>query len=129
MSELTTKLNFEILGLDSSINSLISSEIDLLYLFRSYGELWENPSLDEQNLTITDGDATLEVQKVKSDVEPNKTFLIKVTGDYDWLEEKRINLLDFLFTQSFDCLYVLVDEISQHIATKLYPLIYQLEEE
>lgn len=127
MSELATQLNFEILALDPSENSIIKSEVDLLYLFRSYSDLWKNASLDEENLTITDGDATLEVQKIKADVEPNKTFLIKLTGDYNWLEAKRINILSFLAAQNFDCLYILLDEISQEIATQLYPLIYQLE--
>ncbi|WP_107668237.1 hypothetical protein [Cyanothece sp. BG0011] len=127
MSESATQLNFELLALDTSENFIIKSEVDLLYLFRSYSDLWKNASLDEQNLTITDGDATLEVQKIKADVEPNKTFLIKLTGDSNWLEAKRINILSFLAAQNFDCLYILLDEISQEIATQLYPLIYQLE--
>ena len=83
MSELTKKINFEILVLDTSKESRIESDVDLLYLFRSYGELWENPSLNEEKLTITDGDYTLEVQKVESDVKNDKFFLIKVAGDYD----------------------------------------------
>ncbi|MDJ0508794.1 MAG: HEPN domain-containing protein [Crocosphaera sp.] len=127
MNYSSTTLNFEILALDTSEKSNVKSAIDLLYLFRSYGELWKNASLDERNLMITDGDATLEVQKVNSDVGVDKTFLIKITGNYDWLEAKRINILNFLYSQKFDSLYVLLDQVSEQIACTLYPLIYQLE--
>ncbi len=127
MSELITKMNFEILALDTFGKSNIGSEVDLLHLFRSYGELWENPSLDEEKLTITDGDYTIEVQKVESDIEVDQTFLIKVAGDYDWLEPKRIKILGFLSSANFNYLSVFLDEVSQHISTELYPLIYQLE--
>ncbi|MGK7956665.1 MAG: Swt1 family HEPN domain-containing protein [Crocosphaera sp.] len=127
MNDLLKKLSFEILALDTSDNASIKSELDLLYLFRSYGELWENASLHEQNLIITDGDASVEVQKVNSDVGVDKTFLIKIIGNYGWLEPKRINILNFLYSQNFDYLYVLSDQVSQQIACTLYPLIYQVE--
>ena len=79
MSNLSTKRRFEILALETSDNTGIKSEINLLNLFLSYGQLWANASLDEQNFRITDGDTTVEVQRLNSDVGVDKTFVIKVT--------------------------------------------------
>jgi hypothetical protein len=122
---------FEILALDTLEKSVIKSEINLLYSLLSNGSLWQQPSIDQQNLRINDGNTEIEAKRVKSDVdadaELNKAFLVMVTGPYDWLEPKRKIIIEFLKNQEFNYLYVLSDQISERISCELYPLIYKVE--
>jgi hypothetical protein len=131
------KLKFEILALNTPEQSSILSELDLLYLLRSNSLLWETPLFDETSLRITDGTNTLEVKRVKANTEndeefskytePNQAFLVTVTGNYDWLEPKRTLIVEFLKKRNFNYLYVLIDQVSEDIACKIYPLIYKVE--
>jgi hypothetical protein len=124
-------LKFELLALDTVEQSVIQSELNLLYSLLSVGSLWKDPSIDQQNLKIVDADVTLEARRVKADAESstdiNKAFFITVVGSYEWLEPKRKMIVEFLDNQSFDYLYVLTDQVSEGIAHELYPLIYRVE--
>jgi hypothetical protein len=124
-------LKFELLVLDTLEKSGIHTENNLLYAFLANGSLWEKPSLDSQKLRITDGNSTLEVQRVKSDEEAdtelNRAFLVTVRADFTWLEPKRLAILELLKDRKFDYLYVLLDQVSEEIANSLYPLIHRVE--
>ena len=128
---MSATLKFELLALDTIEKSVIQSELNLLHSLLSIGSLWNTPSIDEQNLKIVDGDVTLEARRVKGDAESridiNKAFFITVSGSYDWLEPNRKVIVGFLDKQSFDYLYVLIDQVSEQIAQELYPLIYRVE--
>jgi hypothetical protein len=126
-SPMSATLKFELLALDTVEQSVIQSELNLLHSLLSIGSLWNTASIDEPNLKIVDGDVTLEARRVKGDAESridiNKAFSITVSGSYDWLEPSRIVLVEFLDKQSFDYLYILMDQVSEQIAQELYPLI------
>lgn len=112
-----TNLKFELLVLDTGKQSVIQSELNLLNSLLSNGLLWKTPSLDDNNMRITDGGITLETKRVKADpeneAEPSKAFFVKVAGNYDWLEPKRKLIVEFLKKQNFDYLYVLLDQVSK----------------
>lgn len=128
MSEI---LRFELLVLDTVEQSVIQSELNLLYSLLSIGSLWKTPQIDQQSLKITDGEVILGAKRVTADeassTDINKAFLITASGSYEWLEPTRKVLVEFLKNQSFDYLYILKDQVSEDIAQKIYPLIYRVE--
>ncbi|MGB3204429.1 MAG: Swt1 family HEPN domain-containing protein [Crinalium sp.] len=133
---MSKNFKFELLVLDTAEQSVIQSELNLLNSLLSNGLLWKKPSLDEDNLRITDNGNTIEAKQVKDNTEndgelrytgASKAFYVTATGNYDWLEPKRKLIVEFLNKQNFDSLYVLIDKISEDIAYKIYPLIYRVE--
>jgi hypothetical protein len=127
-----SNLKFELLALDTVEHSVIQSELNLLYSLLSVGSIWKTPSIDQQNLKITDDGVSLEARRVRADDESrsdinNKAFLITIIGSYDWLESRRKPIVEFIDNQGFDYLYVLFDQVSEKIAHELYPLIYRVE--
>ena len=128
---MNTVLKFELLALDTIEQSVIQSEINLLHSLLSVGSLWKTAYIDQQNFKIIDKDATLEARRVTADelskTDINKAFLITVEGKYEWLEQTRKIIVEFLKNQNFDHLYILTDQISEKIAHELYPLIYRVE--
>lgn len=122
---------FELLVLDTVEQSVIQSEINLLYSLVSVGSLWEAPQIDAQNFTITDGEVILEAKRLTADeassTDINKAFLITASGSYEWLEPRRKLVVEYLSNQNFDYLYILKDQVSENIAQTIYPLIYQVE--
>jgi len=123
---------FEFLILDTENKSAIQSELNLLHSLLSNGSLWSNgnPNIETAKLKITEGKTKITASQVNSEDDINekaKAFSIKIESDYEWLEPKRIMILDFLKRQNFDHLYVLLDEVSEQIANQLYPSVYQVE--
>ncbi|MFP4219673.1 MAG: hypothetical protein ACLFQ7_03745 [Phormidium sp.] len=124
-------LKFELLVLDTNDQSVIESEVNLLHSLLSVGSLWNASQIDTQNLTITDGEVTLEAKRLTADeasgMDINKTFLITASGSYKWLEPGRKRIVEYLKNQGFDFLYILEDQVSESIAKEIYPRIYQVE--
>lgn len=123
---------FEFLILDTENKSAIQSESNLLHSLLSNGSLWDksNPNIETAKLKITEGKTQIIASKVKAEAdisEKAKIFSLKIESNYDWLEPKRILILDFLKRQNFNHLYVLLDEVSEQIANQLYPFVYQVE--
>lgn len=83
-----SNFKFELLALDTVEQSVIQSELNLLYSLLSVGSIWKTPSIDEQNLKITDDGVSLEARRVRAEDEfpsdiNNKAFLITIIGSYD----------------------------------------------
>jgi len=131
LSQMSNKLEFKVLALDTSNESVVHTEKGLLHAFLANDSLWNDSKLDESRFRITDGDLILEVRRVnadrESDTDIGKAFLLTVKADYNCLEPKRVEFLKLLKDQKFDYLYVLLDEVSEKIANSLYPLIYKVE--
>lgn len=125
------RLQFEILILDTLEESVIESELNLLYAILSNNTIWEDPELSVEELLIVDGKASLEVKAMNIDVESDeshyKAFWLRVKASYEWLEPKRKKILGFLKSQGFDHIHILLDQISEKIACQLYPSIYKIE--
>ncbi len=56
-----------------------------------------------------------------------RAYILTLTGTYEQLEPKREPLAALLKDAAFDLIYVLKDELSEHVAIKLYPLLYRIE--
>lgn len=128
------KFNFECLVFDTDNSSTITSRENLLHSILSNGSIWakETPDFDLSNIKINGGDNfCLTIHDVDTDPDisggNSKAFLLKIEGTFEKLEPRRIQILQHMKEQYFKYLYVLVDEISKNIAEKLYPLIYQVE--
>jgi len=71
------------------------------------------------------------VQAIEEDREltgiVNKAFVVRMEGSFDALEPRRRLLAQHLKQQSFECVYILIDDVSRVIAQKLYPDIYDVE--
>lgn len=123
--------NFEILCVDSNGSGFIENDNHLTHSLLANGKLWKNPkqkgdniiSDNELKLTITIGE--LDNENYLGDVD--YAFLIKCVGAFEGLESFRLPLIKYLKSQNFEHIYVLNDEISTEIATKLYPRINKIE--
>ena len=129
---MSSSLIFEILALDTQEKSNIKAEENIIYAFLANGFLWSDEKYDDiPQCKIIDGETTLEVKRVKEDVnadiELSRAFLVTVKSNYDWLEPNRESFLKLLKGQQFDFLYILSDGVSEKIANDLYPLIYEVE--
>jgi hypothetical protein len=124
------KVHFELLAVDIRGASVIQSDTNLLHSFLANGQLWRTPSLQE-NRRITDRTIILEVKSVTPDENSqegfSKGFFVRTEGDYSELEPLRKPITQYLKSQNFDSIYVLLDQVSERIACELYPLIYQVE--
>lgn len=125
-----SEVNFELLAVDTKDASVIQNDTNLLHSLLANGQLWTNPSLQE-NQRITDGTIIVEVQSLASDKDSqesfSKGFFVRIKGDYSEVEPLRKTVTQYLKSQNFDSLYVLIDQASERIACELYPLIYQVE--
>jgi hypothetical protein len=123
-------LTFELLVLDTDLQSDIKSEANLLYSFCSNGSLWGDSNVKPDGRKVATAHGCITVQQVNTGNEADdnsRVFQIKVEGKYEWLESKRLIVLEFLRKQGFEHLYVLSDDVSDEIANELYPLIYKVE--
>ena len=123
MSEIL-KLKFELLVIDTVEQSVIQSELNLLYSLLSIGSLWKTPRIDDQqNFKITDGEVILEAKRVTEDeassTDINKAFLITALGSYEWLEPTRKVIVEFLKNQSFDYIYIRRSSIWRYCSKNL----------
>lgn len=131
MAEEGDSLCFEVLALDSKRLSVIRSEVNLLHSLLSNAHLWRSPHLDETGKKISDGAFELIVTTVSQDgtcsLPFERAFLINAKGPFDNLEPMRHPLVEHLDHQHLGPLYVLCDTVSEHIACRLYPCLYRVE--
>jgi hypothetical protein len=127
MPEHNEKLFFELLALGTKSTSVIKSDINLLHSLLSNGTLWTSPTLHDREKYISDGGLRLAVKTVEETPSFGPAFLIHGEGSFDKLEPIRHSLVEHLAHQHLGPLYVLRDGASEHIACKLYPLLYQVE--
>jgi len=127
-------LAYQLLALDPSKKTRCENAASLLYLIRGFTGLWRNPAVSEGDLRITDGQTTLSVVAVEGREESASTkddlgrgFLLTLSGTYDDIEALREPLTAFLKDSDFELLYVLKDQVSEHIACALYPHLYRIE--
>lgn len=129
-------LTYELLALDPREVTHCETAPDLLYLLRGYTALWKAPNVCEDEFQIKDGHTTLHVGQVKppcgegggpSDVSFGRAYIVTLSGKYEDIEHLREPMTEHLKAQQFQLLYVLKDEVSEHIACRLYPHLYRIE--
>ena len=129
-------LKYELLALDPPQKTRCENPESLLHMLRGFSSLWTNPVVNEQEYEIKDGETTLRVGLVVLPMEEDGTsqdsgfgraFIVSLSGLFSAIEAKREPLTGFLKDQQFQLLYVLKDEVSEQIACKLYPHLYQIE--
>lgn len=126
---------YQLLALDPAETTRCENAASLLYLLRGFTKLWKAPKVSEADCRITDGKSHLSVVAIEeaSDLpstttdELGRAFILTLSGPYDEIEPLREPLAAFLKDQQFELLYVLRDQVSEHIACTLYPLLYRIE--
>jgi hypothetical protein len=125
------KFTFEVLCLDSTGTSVIKSEQNLTYSLLANGDLWIEPQIRDNTIVDSRLNISLGVKlinkEVENDINLKNTFLIKVKGEFDTLENFRIKLISHLHNQKYNNIYIILDEISADISCKIYPKINLVE--
>lgn len=113
-------MKFEMLLLDPGKQTQYVDTLSLLFGIRSLSKLWVNATLNEKELTITDGNTVLHLidqnKKIVDDVSPQirtGAFLISLCGDFDKIEQLRLPIIEFVKEQKFKHRYITKDEISE----------------
>lgn len=123
--------NFEILVIDKNGDVVIENQNNFYFSLLANNKLWKNAEVKRNIIVDKDQGISLGVSKI--DVEEDlhdslkKTFVVRVKGPFEPIEEFRLGLLDYLHTLKFDNLYILKDEISMNIACSLYPGLNKIE--
>lgn len=125
-------LAYQLLALDPNCKTRCEDPESLLYQVRGFTALWKKPKVQEADCKLLDGTTSLSIVEASRDDgdqldDSNRSFILTLTGTYENVESKREPLAAFLKDIDFELLYVLKDEISEHIACKLYPYLYQIE--
>jgi hypothetical protein len=125
---------YQILALDPSLKTRSEDCRSLLYQIRGFSKLWsKNAKIHDSDNKILDGTCSLLIVAATPDevsedaTDRGRAFILTLTGTYDQLEPKREPLAALLKDAAFDLIYVLKDEVSEHVAIKLYPLLYRIE--
>jgi len=125
------KQKFRILVLDTRGDSVIKTEQQLLHATASHGDLWKKPEIKVTPPHLSDDGCSVTVKLITPDDDLDEAFVrafeIELAGPRDAVEPKRLLLLRHFKHQRFDLIYILRDEISQHIACELYPTLYAVE--
>jgi hypothetical protein len=130
---MTMNLVYQLLALDPNEKTRSENAVSLLYLIRGFSKLWDDPRVAETERKILDGAVSLTATEVEDapdaerGEELGRAFLITLNGPYESVEPIREPLASFLKDQDFELLYVLRDQVSEHIACKLYPHLYRIE--
>ncbi|UQA77581.1 hypothetical protein K2F45_11600 [Sphingobacterium siyangense] len=128
----STTYTFEIMTLVSTGGTTIKSDEHLSYSLMSNSEIWKSPELRGKN-KIHDKDLGITLginqttQEHEDDHSIKNTFVIKLKGSFECVENIRIKLLRHLHLNGFDHTYILSDEISAKIAQDIYPNINVVE--
>jgi hypothetical protein len=125
---------YQILALDPSLKTRSEDCRSLLYQIRGFSKLWSKTAkIHDSDDKIIDGSCSLLIVAATPDevtddaTDRGRAFILTLTGTYEQLEPKREPLAALLKDASFDLIYVLKDEVSEHVAIKLYPLLYRIE--
>lgn len=125
---------YQILALDPALKTRSEDCRSLLYQIRGFSKLWSKTAkIHESDDKILDGTCSLLIVAATPDeatddaTDRGRAFILTLTGTYEQLEPKREPLAALLKDAAFDLIYVLKDEVSEHVAIKLYPLLYRIE--
>jgi len=132
---MTKALAYELLALDPDEKTRSEDVPSLLHALLSYSALWHSPTMNESSFSISDGETTLHVGQVQSSLADSaaleavlgRAFIVSFSGIFDNIEALREPITRFLKDHGFDSLYVLKDQVSEHIACQLYPYLYRIE--
>ncbi|ACK65927.1 conserved hypothetical protein [Rippkaea orientalis PCC 8801] len=128
-------VKFEVLCIDDKEKVRFSDETRFELNLRSDEKLCSHDITDQSNESHSFYDKTREIQWIiqKLDTESvasdffSSAYIVTVQGKQEDLKNIRWDLLTHLRDTGFSHLRILTDEISQHIALEIYPLINQLE--
>ncbi len=127
---MTTKYTFEILCVDKTGNTVVRTVENLKHAILANASLWHSATSQAED-EILDKNLQIKISLVESeditDQQLKRAFLICVRGNYDETEKIRLPLIDYVKELRFEPIYVVSDEVSEKIATELYPGIYQVE--
>lgn len=125
---------YQLLALDPALKTRAEDAVSLLYQIRGFSKLWTKAAkIQESDCKIVDGTCSLLIVSATSDqsegdsADRGRSFILTLTGSYEQLESKREPLAAFLKDGAFDLIYILKDEVSEHIACRLYPHLYRIE--
>jgi hypothetical protein len=132
--ELMERSTYRLLVLDSKQEACCADAISILHIFRAFSELWKDPRIAADELSIVDGNMMLQVSQLQGPsvkCAPDKSFgrgfIMTYSGPFEQIEPRRILLVQHLTVQKFSHIYILRDEISEQIACQLYPHLYRIE--
>lgn len=121
---------FEVLATDTTGDVVVENEKSFCHNLLSNNKLWQNPEVDNNTVCDKDSGVRVVIKKIihnEEQTELKKAFSLIVSGEFDPLEPFRLKLLKYLKNLNFDSLYVLEDDISRKISSRLYPDIYKVE--
>ncbi len=121
---------FEVLATDTTGNVVVENEKSFCHNLLSNNKLWKNPEVDNNTVCDKDSGVRIVIKKIihnEEQTELKKAFSLIVSGEFDSLEPFRLKLLKYLKNLNFDSFYVLEDDISRKISSRLYPDIYKVE--
>lgn len=124
---------YELLIIDDTGKSEITTEKQLLQALSYSGKLWEDSNIVDKKITDSHLDITLKVKSADltgslTEIEYSSVFFITVKGkSFDALEKFRKNLLVHLRKLGFQHTRILRDDISTTLALELYPLLNRVE--
>lgn len=127
------KYSFEVLCVDPQNKTVLQEPPNVIHALLANSLLWKSASLSGTipNLEIRDGDISITVIKLEvessSETSLKRAFSIKCLGSYERLESIRLPICKYLKAQSFDFVYILLDEVSEYIAQQIYPSINKVE--
>lgn len=128
------KYSYELLVIDDSGKSEITTEKRLLRAISYSGKLWgDDPNITDNKIVDEKTGITLEVKSADltgslSEIEYSSVFFIFVKSeDFAFLEKFRKDLLIHLRKINFSHTRILKDDISTSLAIELYPLLNQVE--
>jgi len=125
---------FEILVIDDSGKTSISTEKNFLQAISFNEHVWKDPVIDRNQIRDESLRISLSVKvadttgQLSVGNENQAVFFVNVKGnDFDALEEFRLRLLQHLQHLGFRHIRILHDAISEHFAVLIYPLINKVE--
>ncbi len=124
---------YELLVIDETGKSEITTEKQLLQALSYSGKLWEDSNIQHDQIIDDKSKINLKVKSADltgslTEIEYSSVFFIIVKGSsFDALEKFRKNLLIHLRKLGFQHTRILKDDISTSLALELYPLLNKVE--
>ncbi len=124
---------YELLVIDETGKSEITTEKQLLQALSYSGKLWEDSNIQHDQIVDDKSKINLKVKSADltgslTEIEYSSVFFIIVKGSsFDALEKFRKNLLIHLRKLGFQHTRILKDDISTSLALELYPLLNKVE--
>ncbi|NWH04684.1 hypothetical protein [Desulfobacter latus] len=125
-----TDFSFEFLCVDKTGKTVIKTVENFKHALLANSNLWKSPSSQATD-TICDQALKVKIALVDSEDETDqqlkRAFLINIKGPFEDTEKLRIPIIDYSKELKFEPIYVVLDEVSERIASQLYPGIHQVE--